>query len=67
MPKRFLSDDQKPQAFLNLLQGRESHDSIFYPYGIRRGVDFIRKYIGRQPGYKRTTRLLKDKNLLCSR
>jgi len=34
MPKRFLSDEQKLQAVLELLQGHESHAAICSRYGI---------------------------------
>ena len=34
MPKRFLSDEQKLQAVLDLLQGHESHAAICNRYGI---------------------------------
>ena len=34
MPKKFLSDEQKLQAILELLQGKESHASICNRYGI---------------------------------
>ena len=34
MPKKFLSDEQKLQAVLELLQGNESHSAICNRYGI---------------------------------